>query len=94
MTVSVNEGLAKICVRDNGIGLTIEDPHVLLTSFVRGEASRDPNNSGSGLGLAIVQSIINKHEGDIIINTEAGVYFEVCMTLPLEGGYFEENTNN
>ena len=94
VTVSVNEGLAKICVRDNGIGLTIEDPHVLLTSFVRGEASRDPNNSGSGLGLAIVQSIINKHEGDIIINTEAGVYFEVCMTLPLEGGYFEENTNN
>ncbi|MBI9014186.1 MAG: HAMP domain-containing histidine kinase [Clostridiales bacterium] len=94
VTVKSHEGFAKIYVRDNGIGLTIDDPHVLLTSFVRGEASRDPNNSGSGLGLAIAKSIINKHEGDITINTEAGVYFEVCMTLPLEGGYFEENIDN
>lgn len=94
VTVKSHEGFAKIYVRDNGVGLTIDDPHVLLTSFVRGEASRDPNNSGSGLGLAIAKSIINKHEGDITINTEAGVYFEVCMTLPLEGGYFEENIDN
>jgi len=94
VTVDMHDGMAKICIRDNGVGLTIEDPHILLTSFVRGEISRDPNNSGSGLGLAIVKSIINKHEGDITINTEAGVYFEVCMRLPLEGGYFEENTYN
>ena len=75
---------AVISVRDNGKGIEIGDPNDLMESFKRGDTSRDPNNSGSGLGLAIVKTIVDKHQGRINIESEAGKYFLVEIRLPIE----------
>jgi signal transduction histidine kinase len=55
------DGLVKIWVEDNGIGVPAEDQPRLFQRFHRGQnVSVFP---GSGLGLAIVQAIVEKHCG-------------------------------
>jgi len=39
---------------------------------------------GKGLGLAIVYNIIQKHNGDIKVESEVGKGTEVIIALPIE----------
>lgn len=89
VNLSFDDDDSIISVKDNGIGVRIDNPNELMESFRRGDTSRDPNKSGSGLGLAIVKSIVDKHGGRIDIHTEYGKYFEIVIRLPIEGGLDE-----
>lgn len=65
-----------IDVIDNGKGIETKDiPTVFEPYFTR-------NTAGSGLGLAIVQSIINKHDGEVTIESTRGVGTQVIIRLP------------
>lgn len=58
--------------------LNLED---LFERFYRGDSSRNSNISGSGLGLAIAKSIINLHNGDIVLECNENL-FKVYVKLP------------
>ncbi|MCH4887423.1 HAMP domain-containing histidine kinase [Acidaminobacter sp. JC074] len=73
---------ARITFRDNGMGVDLEEPNVLIESFRRGDESRNPNKAGSGLGLSIIKTIVKKHKGTMNIHSVYGEYFEVEITLP------------
>ncbi len=66
----------KIRIKDTGIGI----PDKLLDKIF------DPyfttKQEGSGLGLAITLSIINKHHGHILVNSEPGKGTEFTLYLP------------
>ncbi|MBU1568713.1 MAG: PAS domain S-box protein [Proteobacteria bacterium] len=66
----------KIRIKDTGIGI----PATLLDKIF------DPyfttKQEGSGLGLAITLSIINKHKGHILVNSETGKGTEFTIYLP------------
>jgi signal transduction histidine kinase len=72
---------AIICLTDTGIGIPQADlPHI-FDRFYR--ATPHTHIEGSGLGLAIVQSIAQKHNAHIDVNSAPGVGTTFTITLPL-----------
>lgn len=66
----------KIGIRDSGIGIPA---HLLDKIF---DPYFSTKQEGSGLGLAITLSIINKHHGHILVNSEQGKGTEFTIFLP------------
>jgi two-component system, LuxR family, sensor kinase FixL len=70
-------------VKDYGLGISSSDlPHI-FERFYRADKSRNLVTGGSGLGLAIAQKIIQAHQGQIEVVSEAGKGSVFRVTLPL-----------
>ncbi len=67
VTLSVEKGQCKICVEDNGDGVSDEFKQVIFDAFSRGDQSRNRETGGFGLGLAIVARIMEWHQGQASI---------------------------
>jgi PAS domain S-box-containing protein len=74
-----------VSVRDEGIGIASEDQDRIFEVFQRA-ANSGPYN-GTGVGLALCKRIIERHEGDIWIDSEPGDGTTVSVTLPAVGDY-------
>jgi two-component system NtrC family sensor kinase len=74
-----NEHVA-ISIRDTGIGMTQEVKEKMFDPFF---TTKDVGE-GTGLGLSIVFSIIEKHNGRIVVNTAPGEGAEFIIYLPLK----------
>jgi signal transduction histidine kinase len=59
----------KIEIGDNGIGIPEDIVATLFDPFVRGDKNRI-NDGGTGLGLAITKKIIEKHGGQLRLDTK------------------------
>jgi len=57
-------------VRDFGIGIAQEDIPLLTKRFYRVDSARSRESGNTGLGLSIVKHIINRHQGELIIESE------------------------
>ena len=79
---SVDRQSAELSIKNNGIGIPLEDQPHLFNRFHRGRnATPYP---GSGLGLAIVNAIVDKHGGQIEVkNLERGVSVTVTLAIYL-----------
>lgn len=75
---------AEICisVRDEGVGMTMDQVEKVFDKFYRVDASNTAKE-GLGLGMAIVRSIIEAHGGRIWVESEVGKGTKVTFTLPL-----------
>ena len=64
----------EIQIRDSGIGIPNEMKKHIFDPFYRVDKSRSRAMGGAGLGLSIVDSIIQKHNGNITVidNVESG----------------------
>jgi len=72
----------EISVRDDGTGIPAEIlPHIFEPFLTTKET-----NHGVGLGLAISRAIIERHQGRIEVQSEAGKGTCFTFTLPLETG--------
>jgi len=66
-----------ITVKDNGIGMTMEQKKRIFEPFYTSKAS------GTGLGLAVVNEVINAHAGEIQCVSKIGVGTTMELTLPV-----------
>ena len=73
----------KICVRDNGAGISEEDQKLIFDRFKQGKNAGSQQKGGSGLGLAITKQIINLHGGEIYVNSKLGSGSEFVIILPI-----------
>ena len=67
VTLSLENEQCKICVEDNGDGVSDEFKQVIFDAFSRGDQSRNRETGGFGLGLAIVARIMEWHQGQATI---------------------------
>jgi len=62
------QGQIQVIVEDNGCGIAAEDiPHLFDPFFT----TRDVG-AGTGLGLTVAREIMNAHQGEILVKSQAG----------------------
>jgi heavy metal sensor kinase len=78
----VNDGYAKIDIKDNGIGISEEDIRYIFDRFYRADRSRK-RESGSGLGLSISRWIAEAHKGGIEVKSQPAQGSMFTIKLPI-----------
>ena len=66
------DGNAEIEVRDTGLGIGREHIGRLTERFYRVDGSRSRDTGGTGLGLSIVKHVVQRHGGELDIQSEPG----------------------
>jgi two-component system, OmpR family, phosphate regulon sensor histidine kinase PhoR len=66
------DGNAEIEVRDTGPGIAREHVGRLTERFYRVDGSRSRDTGGTGLGLSIVKHVVQRHGGELDIQSEPG----------------------
>lgn len=74
--------MAKICVRDSGIGIDPSDQKKIFEEFRQADGGVARAYGGTGLGLAIVRKIVELHGGRIWVDSVLGKGSEFYLTLP------------
>ncbi|MFC5402689.1 sensor histidine kinase [Cohnella soli] len=74
---------AVVRITDNGIGIPEDQRTDIFKPFHKVDKARDRAVSGNGLGLSIVKQILDKHEGEIRVDGEAGGGSIFTVRLPL-----------
>ncbi len=80
LKAGMQDGVLKVAVRDEGIGIAPEDQLHLFTSFFRGKNAQ--NIQGTGLGLHIVKRYVDMLQGDLQLESELEKGTTVTITLP------------
>ncbi|MBU0701274.1 CHASE2 domain-containing protein [bacterium] len=70
-----------VSIRDTGIGISVEEQKKVFDKFFRTSIGQQ-FSAGTGLGLSIVKSIIEKHNGSIIVESELGKGSTFTLCLP------------
>lgn len=60
----------KVCVSDEGIGLTREEQDELFSPFNQADSSNTREHEGTGLGLAICKGLVERMHGEIGVVSE------------------------
>jgi len=81
VTISINvelskQGYLQIKVRDNGSGMKADTLQHLFDPFFT------TKTDGTGLGLAVVKSVIESHQGRILVDSSEGEGTEFTIELP------------
>lgn len=81
----VDQGdLARLDVVDAGEGIAAECIPRLTERFYRVDVNRSRQQGGTGLGLAIVKHVVNRHGGELRIQSEAGKGSCFSIQFPTE----------
>ena len=87
--VSINavpeeNGMFRLSVKDNGIGIKAEDRHKLFIEFTQLDQGTAKKYAGTGLGLALTKRIVEAQGGRVEVQSQAGVGSTFSAVLPLE----------
>ncbi|MEH6991957.1 HAMP domain-containing sensor histidine kinase [Neobacillus drentensis] len=81
ITLTNTSDSIKVQFKDSGIGLAVEQIERIYDRFYRADPSRSKAVEGTGLGLSIVQSIVQLHQGKIVVENgkDSGTTFTVIL---------------
>jgi len=80
--VVIEQGVCRVAVRDEGIGMLPEQVERVFDKFYRADHSNTAVG-GLGLGMAIAKHIVEAHKGRIWVDSLYGRGTTVTFTLPL-----------
>jgi signal transduction histidine kinase len=75
------DGKAVVRIVDTGVGMAEDAKTHVFERFYKADKSRNREGAGSGLGLSIVKKIVDMHEGEITLESEAGKGTEMIVSL-------------
>jgi len=79
ISASIENDIVLLSIEDEGRGISDENMKYIMDPFFT--TKRD--TGGTGLGLSISYNIIKDHEGELIINSEAGKGTSAVIKLPV-----------
>ena len=82
VNTSVENGSVKVAIKDNGLGISKKNLNKIFERYYR-EEGQESRFQGLGLGLSIAKEIIQRHNGKIWAESEAGNGSTFYFTLPL-----------
>ncbi len=71
-------------VRDSGPGIAAEHLPRLSERFYRVDRSRSRESGGTGLGLAIAKHVVQRHGGELRIESQPGVGSRFMLVFPIQ----------
>jgi signal transduction histidine kinase len=74
-------GVVRLSVHDEGVGIPADQQERIFTKFFRGDAAAS-GIAGSGLGLAFARAVVEAHGGRISFKSEAGRGSTFWVELP------------
>jgi signal transduction histidine kinase len=74
---------AEVIVSDTGIGIRQEDIPFIFERFYRASKDRSRKTGGTGLGLSMARLIVEKHGGELRVESMPGKGSTFTMFLPL-----------
>lgn len=83
-TTRLAEGELLFSVTDSGPGIAPEHLPRLTERFYRVDRSRSRETGGTGLGLAIVKHVVQRHDGQLNIDSQVGKGSTFRIVLPIE----------
>ncbi len=76
------DGAGELLVNDTGPGIAAEHLPRLTERFYRVDGSRSRDTGGTGLGLSIVKHVVQRHAGELDIQSEPGKGSSFRIVLP------------
>jgi two-component system phosphate regulon sensor histidine kinase PhoR len=80
--VSLAQGGGRLEVADNGPGIAPEHLPRLTERFYRVDQGRSRESGGTGLGLAIVRQVMQRHGGEVQVESEVGRGSRFILIFP------------
>jgi PAS domain S-box-containing protein len=74
----------RVDVQDSGIGMTAEEQAQLFTRFFRADNPTTRQVGGTGLGLVITRSLVDMHQGRLVVTSAPGEGSTFSVFLPAE----------
>ena len=75
--------VVKIAIKDDGIGMTVEDQALIFSKFFRSENPKAREAPGSGLGLNITKNLVEMQGGKIWFESAAEKGTTFFFTIPV-----------
>jgi two-component system phosphate regulon sensor histidine kinase PhoR len=76
------DGAGELSVSDTGVGIAKEHIPRLTERFYRVDGSRSRETGGTGLGLSIVKHVLQRHGGQLQVDSEPGKGSKFKLILP------------
>ncbi len=73
----------KISVKDNGIGISLENQQLIFDRFIQVDKSLTRQHEGSGMGLTITKYLVELHKGTITLESVPNKGSTFAITLPV-----------
>jgi two-component system, OmpR family, phosphate regulon sensor histidine kinase PhoR len=78
----LSDGAGEIAVADTGLGIAREHIPRLTERFYRVDGSRSRDTGGTGLGLSIVKHVVQRHGGELDIQSQPGLGSTFRLVFP------------
>ncbi|HEC04370.1 MAG TPA: HAMP domain-containing histidine kinase, partial [Phycisphaerales bacterium] len=76
------EDHVEIAIADTGIGIPEDELPNVFDEFFRASNTRKSERDGTGLGLSIVKQIVDRHAGNISVESRQGQGTKFTVTIP------------
>ncbi len=90
VSTKLNDDKVVVEIKDNGKGIPERELNKIFDPFF----TTKPVGEGTGLGLSLSYSIIQKHSGDISVESEIGKGTRFIIKIPIEQDVPESNKDN
>ncbi len=84
-------GQLRFAVEDNGEGIEAKHLAHLTERFYRVDKGRSRERGGTGLGLAITRHVVQRHDGEVRIESQVGLGTTFSCLFPLERAVIKES---
>jgi signal transduction histidine kinase len=84
-SVLEDAGAVEFNVWDTGIGIPHEAMHKLFTRFYQVDSSNTRLYGGTGIGLSLVKELVDRHGGEVTVESRVGQGSTFHVVLPIAG---------